>query len=45
MVTVERVGANGSSNRTAYALDAKSQVPLDPMGATSAKLVGEAACR
>lgn len=45
LVTVERHGANGGSARTAYAINAKSQIPLDPLGAASAKLVGETACR
>lgn len=43
-VTVARTGQGGGEARVNYILNGKSRLPLDPLGAASARLVGEARC-
>ena len=43
-VTVARIGQGGGEARTNYTLKGKSRLPLDAMGAASARLVGEKRC-
>ena len=43
-VTVARVGQGGGEARIEYALKGKSQMPLDALGAASARLVSETRC-
>lgn len=44
-VTIERVDARGASTSEVYAIDARQSVPVDPMGAVRAKIIGETGCR
>ena len=39
-----RTGQGGGEARVNYTLNGKSRMPLDPLGAASARLVGEARC-
>lgn len=43
-VTVARTGQGGGEQRVNYTLNGKNRMPLDPLGAASARLVGEARC-
>lgn len=44
-VTVARYGAAGGESRQVYTLPAKTPAPLEALGAASAKIVSETACR
>lgn len=43
-ITVARIGQGGGEQRVNYTLAGKSRMPLESLGATSARLVGEARC-
>ena len=43
-ITVGRTGPGGGEARMNYDLKGKSSMPLDPLGAAAARLIGEAGC-
>ncbi len=43
-ITVGRTGSGGGEARMNYELKGKSSLPLDPLGAAAARLIGEASC-
>jgi hypothetical protein len=45
VVTVARYGAAGGESRQVYTLPAKTPAPLEALGAASAKIISETACR
>lgn len=45
LVTVARSGAAGGESRQVYTLAAKTPAPLESLGAASARIVSETACR
>ncbi|MCC7016743.1 MAG: hypothetical protein IT564_06025 [Rhodospirillales bacterium] len=43
-ITVARTGTGGGEARMSYDLKGKSSIPLDPLGAAAARIVGEGRC-
>ena len=43
-ITVGRTGSGGGEARMNYDLKGKSSLPLDPLGAAAARLIGEGSC-